>query len=331
MDARTPAVDFTGGRRTGTARASSAAAPPKSAEEIKAIHGAVATSPLFEGLSQQQMDEVVTNMFECEFKAGQTVIQQREKGDNFYIVQSGTFAAYLEQVGDKAVKEYSAGTPNVSFGELALMYGTPRTATVKAVGACELWQISRRVYRQIELHYKVGRLARRVERVAEVTGDTQSGAAVEGTAEEVAAKRKEDPLRYRVVGTSKDDAGAVDTIILPVSGKGLWSTIYGYIALESDKDHVRGITFYKHGETPGLGGEVENPQWTAQWVGKSIRRADGGIGVIVKKGQVDEGVQKEKDHYVDGLAGATITSKGVDATVKLWLGSAGYGPYLPKN
>lgn len=167
------------------------------------------------------------------------------------------------------------------------------------------------------------------ERVTEVTVDTQSGAAVEGTAEEVAAMRKEDPLRYRVVGTSKDDAGAVDTIILPVSGKGLWSTIYGYIALESDKDHVRGITFYKHGETPGLGGEVENPQWTAQWVGKSIRRADGGIGVIVKKGQVDEGVQKEKDHYVDGLAGATITSNGVTKFVERDLRS--FEAYLSKN
>jgi len=165
------------------------------------------------------------------------------------------------------------------------------------------------------------------ERVNEVTVDTQTGAEV--AAEVAAEKRKEDPLRYRVVGASKTDEGALDTIILPVSGKGLWSTIYGYIALESDKNHVRGITFYKHGETPGLGGEVENPQWTGQWVGKSIRRADGGIGVIVKKGKVDEGVQKEKDHYVDGLAGATITSNGVTKSVERDLRS--FEAYLSKN
>ena len=164
-------------------------------------------------------------------------------------------------------------------------------------------------------------------RVTEVTVDTQSGAAVAGSAEEVAAKRKEDPRRYRVVGTARTEKG--DVTVLPVSGKGLWSTIYGYLALESDNDHVRGITFYKHGETPGLGGEVENPQWTAQWVGKSIRRADGGIGVIVKKGQVDEGVQKEKDHYVDGLAGATITSNGVTKFVERDLRS--FEAYLSKN
>lgn len=166
------------------------------------------------------------------------------------------------------------------------------------------------------------------ERITEVTVDTETGAKVEGTAAEVSEKRKEDPLRYRVVGTSKDDDGAVDTIILPVSGKGLWSTIYGYIALESDKDHVRGITFYKHGETPGLGGEVENPQWTGQWVGKSIRRDDG-IGVIVKKGKVDPGVAKEKAHYVDGLAGATITSNGVTKFVERDLRS--FEAYLSKN
>ena len=74
-------------------RASSAGPPPKTEEEIKAIRDAVAGSPLFEGLSQQQMDEVVGDMFECDFKAGQTVIKQREKGDNFYVVQSGAFAA----------------------------------------------------------------------------------------------------------------------------------------------------------------------------------------------------------------------------------------------
>ncbi len=163
------------------------------------------------------------------------------------------------------------------------------------------------------------------EKVTEVTVDVESGAVV-ADAEDAGAKRKEDPRRYRVVGTARTEKGEVT--VLPVSGKGLWSTIYGYLALESDNDHVRGITFYKHGETPGLGGEVENPQWTAQWVGKSIRR-DNGIGVIVKKGKVDEGVPKEKAHYVDGLAGATITSNGVTSFVERDLKA--FEAYLSKN
>ena len=164
------------------------------------------------------------------------------------------------------------------------------------------------------------------KRVKEVTVDTETGAEVPGTAAEVAQKRKDSPLRYRVVGAAETDSGEVT--ILPVSGKGLWSTIYGYIALEQDKATVRGITFYKHGETPGLGGEVENPQWTSQWVGKSIRRDDG-IGVIVKKGKVDPGVVREKKHYVDGLAGATITSNGVTKFVERDLRS--FEAYLSKN
>ena len=163
-------------------------------------------------------------------------------------------------------------------------------------------------------------------KVKEVTVDTETGAELAGSAQEVAQKRKESPLRYRVVGAAETDSGEVT--ILPVSGKGLWSTIYGYIALEADKDTVRGITFYKHGETPGLGGEVENPQWTGQWVGKSIRRDDG-IGVIVKKGKVDAGVAREKKHYVDGLAGATITSNGVTKFVERDLRS--FEAYLSKN
>jgi len=163
------------------------------------------------------------------------------------------------------------------------------------------------------------------DKVQEFTIDVEDGSTI-ADAEAAAAKRKEDPLRYRVVGSAATDSGKV--IILPVSGKGLWSTIYGYIALEEDKDHVRGITFYKHGETPGLGGEVENPNWTAQWRGKSIRRKDG-IGVIVKKGKVDQGVAREKAHYVDGLAGATITSNGVTKFVERDLKA--FEAYLSKN
>ncbi|MAD33553.1 MAG: NADH:ubiquinone reductase (Na(+)-transporting) subunit C [Planctomycetes bacterium] len=167
------------------------------------------------------------------------------------------------------------------------------------------------------------------ERVVEVTVDTATGQVVEDE-EEADRLRDGDPLQYRKVGTAKNDAGVVDTIILPVSGKGLWSTIYGYIALKSDKKEVRGITFYKHGETPGLGGEVENPEWTAKWAGKLIRDAnDALVGIIVKKGEVDPGVEAEKKHYVDGLAGATITCNGVTAFIKRDLTT--FDKYLSQN
>ena len=124
---------------------------------------------------------------------------------------------------------------------------------------------------------------------------------------------------YRIIETAMTDdgKGSIDAYILPVSGKGLWSTLYGYLALDSDKNHVRGIQFYKHGETPGLGGEIENPDWTKLWVGKEILDASGKlVSITVKKGKVDASIPAEKAHAVDGLAGATITSNGVTKFVK---------------
>jgi len=135
--------------------------------------------------------------------------------------------------------------------------------------------------------------------------------------------------RYRVVATTKSD-GKVDSYVLPISGKGLWSTLYGYLAIGSDKITVRGITFYKHGETPGLGGEVENPKWTSQWQGKTIRDEAGKlVSVTVKKGQVDPTNPREKAHYVDGLSGATITCNGVNNFVRKDLQA--FADYLEKN
>lgn len=162
------------------------------------------------------------------------------------------------------------------------------------------------------------------DRVAPTVIDTVTGEEVAGmgpgdVADLNAKAVEEDPshkTRYRLLEIAKDEQGKLESIILPVSGKGLWSTLYGYLALESDKNRVRGIQFYKHGETPGLGGEVENPEWTAAWKGKCIRDDNGKIiSVTVKKGKVDESIAREKRHYVDGLAGATITSNGVSKFV----------------
>lgn len=123
--------------------------------------------------------------------------------------------------------------------------------------------------------------------------------------------------------------GALDQIVLPVYGKGLWSTLYGFIALESDGVTIRGITFYEHGETPGLGGEVDNPKWKASWNGKkAFGEIDGrSITIKVLKGQVNPD-SATAPYEVDGLSGATITSNGVTALVQYWLGPHGFGKYL---
>lgn len=116
--------------------------------------------------------------------------------------------------------------------------------------------------------------------------------------------------------------GKVDRLVFPVSGKGLWSTLYGFIALDADGKTARGITFYQHGETPGLGGEIENPAWQALWEGR-IACDDSGAPVIhVVKGSAKGPTE------VDGLSGATLTSQGVTHLVQFWLGENGYGPFL---
>ncbi|MCP4454958.1 MAG: Na(+)-translocating NADH-quinone reductase subunit C [Planctomycetes bacterium] len=120
---------------------------------------------------------------------------------------------------------------------------------------------------------------------------------------------------------------AVEKLILPIYGKGLWSTLYGFLALEKDLTTVSGITFYQHGETPGLGGEVDNPNWKGGWQGKQAFDDGGDVIIEIIKGKVIPG-SPGADHQVDGLSGATLTARGVDNLVKFWLGENGYGPYL---
>jgi len=120
--------------------------------------------------------------------------------------------------------------------------------------------------------------------------------------------------------------GRLDMVVLPVEGKGLWSTLYGFLALDADTTTIRGLAFYQHGETPGLGGEVENPKWTALWVGRKAYDERWRPAIEVVKGQA--GAPAEDPHRVDGLSGATITSNGVSRLIERWLGDEGYGPYL---
>ena len=152
-----------------------------------------------------------------------------------------------------------------------------------------------------------------------------------GTSFEVpdnAAKIKrlpEDVLVYEV----KNDAGGVDQIILPIQGPGLWSTLYGYVALSTaDYNTIEGLTFYKHAETPGLGGEVDNPGWKAKWPGRKVYDEGGDVAIRVIKGAA--GSPSEAPFAVDGLSGATLTSNGVTKSLEFWLGEQGFRPFIDR-
>ncbi len=110
------------------------------------------------------------------------------------------------------------------------------------------------------------------------------------------------------------------------TAKGLWSTLYGYLALKSDLETIQGLTFYEHGETPGLGGEVDNPSWKA-----SGRAASFTTKTATRRHEVFKGPAPDDNPYaVDGLSGATITSRGVTNLVRYWASDEGYGPFLDK-
>ena len=124
-----------------------------------------------------------------------------------------------------------------------------------------------------------------------------------------------------------EEAGKLQTLILPIRGYGLWSTLHGFLAVKGDLNTVVGLGFYQHAETPGLGGEVDNPNWKALWPGKELFKDDGEVAIRVVKGGVDPASPNAR-YGVDALAGATLTSNGVDRLVRFWLGEEGFGPYL---
>lgn len=142
---------------------------------------------------------------------------------------------------------------------------------------------------------------------------------------------------YTIAYEIRKEDGNLDQVILPIYGKGLWSTLYGFIAVDADGQTIRGITFYEHGETPGLGGEVDNPAWKAVWPGKSAFAAEDlkhaslealpTPTIQVAKGEVTDNAP-DAEFKVDGLSGATITSNGVTALVRYWLGPDAFGSYL---
>ena len=157
------------------------------------------------------------------------------------------------------------------------------------------------------------------------------------------SKELRDPSRHIVLSSIEDIAtikkrenfskifleyreDQLNTVILPVRGYGLWGILYGYLAISSDLNTIVGLEFYEHKETPGLGAEVDNPKWKAQWKGKKIYK-DKKVNLAVIKGKVEAG-DSELSYKIDGLSGATITSRGVTNMVAYWFGESGYSSLL---
>lgn len=173
--------------------------------------------------------------------------------------------------------------------------------------------------------------------------DPELGEAVPANKDIASIKRKP---KYAKVYLVKQE-GKLKTVILPVSGYGLWSTMFGFIALEADGQTVVGMNLYDQAETPGLGGEVVNPKWKALWKGKKVYNFTGkevhesnlsDKGQTIEVGEVALGLVKGSvdpskpgsEYQVDALAGATLTSRGVSNLVQYWMGKEGYGIYLAK-
>lgn len=170
-----------------------------------------------------------------------------------------------------------------------------------------------------------GLLAPAEYEIKEVSRHPKYSEAIPGNKDTAGIKRKP---KYGLLYYVRED-GRVSKIIIPVFGKGLWSTLYGFVALDRDLRTIRGITFYDHGETPGLGGEVDNPRWKAKWDGKLAFDENWDLKIEVIKGEVDTS-RSDAKYKIDGLSGSTLTTKGVNELVRFWLGSEGYGHFLKK-
>jgi Na+-transporting NADH:ubiquinone oxidoreductase subunit C len=123
------------------------------------------------------------------------------------------------------------------------------------------------------------------------------------------------------------DGDNLEQIILPVYGKGLWSTMLGYLSLAPDGNTVKGLRFYAHAETPGLGDQIDKEPWRALWVGKKIYGDGDEPQIRVVRGLVPAGAPNP-EHLIDGMSGATLTGNGVNGLVQYWTGPDAFGPYL---
>nr|WP_233158468.1 Na(+)-translocating NADH-quinone reductase subunit C [Enterobacter hormaechei] len=151
--------------------------------------------------------------------------------------------------------------------------------------------------------------------------DPQMSTMLDASQDPAGIKRRSNVAEIYLV---RDEQKRIQEIVLPIYGNGLWSMMYAFVALDTDGRTVKGITYYDQGETPGLGGEVENPNWRAQFVGKKVLDDNGQPALKVVKG----GARPGDEFAVDGLSGATLTSNGVQHSFDFWMGELGFGPFL---
>ncbi len=151
---------------------------------------------------------------------------------------------------------------------------------------------------------------------------------IELTSEQDIAKIRRRENYSVVYWMINSQTGEKENLILPIRGYGLWSTLYGFLAIKAeDLNTVVGLGFYQQGETPGLGGEVDNPRWKAKWKDKTLFAADGSPNIQIVKGGVRED-SADAGHQVDALAGASLTSRGVNNLLYFWLGKDGFGKFI---
>lgn len=134
------------------------------------------------------------------------------------------------------------------------------------------------------------------------------------------------PNRGVVYFVMKDEQ--IDQVIIGVEGLGMWGTVYGFLSLGRDGSTVRGLTYYEHRETPGLGGEISNPAWLALWQGRKGYDEQGVARIRVIKGAA--GPADKDPLHVDGLSGATVTSNAITRLMQFWLSDDGYGRFLKR-
>ncbi|MCF6211071.1 MAG: Na(+)-translocating NADH-quinone reductase subunit C [Gammaproteobacteria bacterium] len=123
------------------------------------------------------------------------------------------------------------------------------------------------------------------------------------------------------------DGGQLKRIILPIHGQGMWSTIYGYIALQADLNTIAAVTFYEQGETPGLGTQIQLPDWQSKWQGRQLWDGTGALRFRIATGRVAPESAAAR-YEVDALSGATVTADGVTNLVHYWFGEHGFQPFL---
>lgn len=121
--------------------------------------------------------------------------------------------------------------------------------------------------------------------------------------------------------------GELSRVILPIVGQGMWSTLRGYIALESDLNTIAAISFYEQAETAGLGDQIQRPDWQAQWQGRKLFDNRGEFRFRVGPGTVDP-ASSAAVHRVDALSGATVTGDAVTRIITYWFGPNGYRSFL---